>query len=197
MKIQLCYYFLLLSITCFAQSDRDQFSNEGKKEKALNLHIGTDLLTGAGGSPNLYGECHFYDKVGIQLGVGYMGVGYLADFGNQSLVKKMVFNVSEGIHYSTALRYVKKIFSDHLKVYGYVDYKKWSYSLKDIENNRYFRYKVCAGFGIMYRTDKRIGFDANIGFSGGRDWYEEVPQLKVDADYVFGPDLGISIYYAF
>ncbi|MFT5823002.1 MAG: hypothetical protein ACI8ZM_004261 [Crocinitomix sp.] len=200
MKLRLFYLFLFVYITGFGQGNVEQISNKKKSEKAIDLFLGSDILTGLGGSPNLYGEFHFYDKVGIQLGVGYMRTGYLADFANfvnLSSVKKVVRNVSSGLHYSMGLRYIKKTSTDFFKLHFYFDYKKWSYSIKDFAQTRYFRHKGCIGSGMMLQLDNNLGFDAHYGLSVGRDWHEEEHQVKLDNEFLFGYDFGVSMYYAF
>ncbi|MFT5823006.1 MAG: hypothetical protein ACI8ZM_004265 [Crocinitomix sp.] len=188
-------YFILTLTSTFGQKNLDD-----NKPKSIEIIFGTDVLTGWGGTPNIYAEVHFMEKVGVQFGYGLTTFTYLADIANLFVIFEpktaVVRNIDFGTFYNFGFRYLTEDIWRNYTRYFYFDFKRWNYQLNGVDDKDYFRRKGSFGAGRLYSPNDKLGIDAHMGLFLGKDWHEkEAGGQKLGDKILSGFDLGLTLFY--
>lgn len=205
MKNLLLFFSIFLVCSLTAQEDLDDIFDDGQRSGEVDVIAGTDVLTFSGGTPNIYGEFRFKDKVGIQVGVGMLPFGYLADFSNPGILfdgdLPIERDIRFGSFYNVGFKYFSNLFGPTFDMYYYADFKRWKYRY-DFEVDIVeefdpvnFRRKFNFGVGYNLIPFDHIGFDFHLGIFMGRNRQDIIGANNTFQERIIGFDVGLCAFY--
>lgn len=200
---------VFFAFSVFGQ-DLDEIFDDGDNTANLDILVGTDLVTNLAGTINVYGEVNYLEKVGLQLGVGFLPLGYILDVSNPSEAltgsgDSFNQNVVKGFFFNVGGKYIQTRNSGIFNVYYYLELKRWRFTENPIisitgmetQQIRGVRSKYNFGMGYSILPFDRIGFDAHLGAFLGIYRNEDLVGGGTSANGQVGFDLGLGAFYKF
>jgi opacity protein-like surface antigen len=152
---------LLITLTnAFSQDGLDDIFDDGDKNSKFS--IGTEVLTLAGGTPNIYLDYTPIELITLKLGLGIMPFHKHIDAVLFRDHEVTLDSVSSGRFYDLNIKFNTQPSKDvDFKYYYYLGYKKWSYNyLQDIAVTRT---KASFGLGYNFGLTGRFNLDLKFG----------------------------------
>lgn len=192
------------SVNVNAQDDLDAVFDDGDNTRGFDVFVGTDLITAAGGTLNLYSEFRIKKMVSVFAGVGTSPFGFLADYSSIEVIfndgdfEPVSRNVIKSHFFDFGLKYTLNSIN-YVPFYIYVDYKKWgwSYDSIDLTGDLAARNKYTGGLGHLFVVSNKIGIDLHLGVFLGKEKYNPAGPGKISVSDYYGLDLGLNISYIF
>lgn len=211
------FLFLLIPMTNGQDEGLDEIFDDG--DISSQFHVGTELLTFASATPNVYIDLGLAELVKLQVGVGIVPLGTYIDLMNwrpSELERPPVADSAVNIGYfmNGALKIFNRNFMiSEFAFYYYAGFRRWQYSVQ--QNYKVTRFKGNVGGGYQFGLTGRFNVDIQFGVYLGRDkmevdenydpkpnWEEEIrgyefyEDRRVNSSMMNGFDIGISLNYA-
>jgi hypothetical protein len=190
---------LLITLTnAFSQDGLDDIFDDGDKNS--KFHLGTDFITWATGTVNIYTDITLTDNLKWQVGAGFTPFGLLFDVtdaiagGEIPILEK---NLNLGSYVNTGFKFypIKKYdVSKDLNSFYYLEMNRWG-SKSSIPTIKNVRTKINFGAGINYGLSGRLNLEVQYGITYARLKYLQGSE-QYENKRIFGLNLGFGINYA-